>query len=283
MLKKVTQFYRPRTVEEACQLLLARDGKNVLLAGGTNLGVIEDANIEGLIDMKGLNLSYIQRMAYGYAIGAGTPIQDIMKSPILSGPSGNLLKNAAGSIGSTLLRHSITAGGNVITAFPWSDLPPALLALDATVVLRNGSHERVLTVEKLFETHPRDILKSNEILTEIRIPEFKVGTGTAFSKFAKTKNDYSMVTIAVRLTKRGAAVSEARIAVNGVSRKPMRCLAAEKALLNQKWSPEIREKAMKASLDGLVFTADFRASKEYRSEITPILIGRCLDEAISKA
>jgi len=280
MLKNLTQFYRPKSIKEACTILESLE-KNVVLAGGTHLAVLDDKTIEGLVDLKELPLSYIRRTPSGFAIGATTPIQDIFKSSVLIGPSGSLLKKSAGSIGSTLLRNSITIGGNIIGAFPWSDLPPALLALEATVTLVNGKHERTVPIVKLFEKTPREFLAKNEILTEVQVPQYGADTGVAFKKFAKTRNDFSLITVAVRISKNGNSVKEAKIALNAISRKPQLCPEAENELKEGILAKDKLEKASKLVLKGLSITQDFRASREYRMEVLPVLVRRCLEESIA--
>ncbi|HNW33554.1 MAG TPA: FAD binding domain-containing protein [Candidatus Ozemobacteraceae bacterium] len=283
MLKNLTQFYRPATVEEACALLAAKDHRNAILAGGTHVTAANDTTIEGLIDLGALNLSYIRRTEEGYAIGAMTPVQDIFKSSMLVGPAGQLLRTAAGKIGSTLLRHAITAGGNLMALFPWSDLPPVLLALDAQALCRRGVPKRTVSVKNLIETGPRHYMDQGEILVELQVPEFGRGTGVAFHKFSKTSNDYAMITVAVRITMQGETVKEARIALNAVCKKAQRRPEAEKQLENMVPTPERVAAAAAAAVRDLDMTTDFRASREYREEVLPVFVRRCIDEALHQA
>lgn len=283
MLKHLTQFYRPATIEEACALLAAKDRRNAVLAGGTHIAAVNDSTIEGLVDLGGLNLSYIRRTEEGYAIGAMTPVQDVFKSSMLVGPSGQLLRAAAGRIGSTLLRHSITAGGNLMALFPWSDLPPVLLALDAQALCRRGVPKRTVAVKNLIETGPRHYMESGEILVELQVPEYGRGTGVAFHKFSKTTNDYAMITVAVRITMQGETVKDARIALNAVCKKAQRRPDAEKQLENMVPTAERIAAAAAAAAHDLDMTTDFRASREYREEVLPVFVRRCIDEALRQA
>jgi len=283
MLKNLTQFYHPATIEEACVLMAAKDGKNAVLAGGTHLANVADISIEGLVDLHGLGLTYIRRTDVGYSIGAMTPVQDIFKTSVFTGPAGDLVRTAAGKIGSTLLRNSITIGGNLVGVFPWSDLPPALLAVDATALCRRGIPKRTVDVKNLLETHPKNFLDPSEIVVEIQFPEYGKGTGTAFRKLAKTANDFSMMTIAVRLTLNAELISEARIALNGITKRPQRRMEAENLLLNNVPTIELFEAVARKSLENLEFCADFRASREYRQEVLGVLVRRCLEEALQKA
>jgi len=242
--------------------------------------VAEDSSITGLVDLKNAKLAYIRKEKKEFRIGAMTPVQDIFRSEILTGPSGRILRSAAGSIGSTLLRNAITIGGNITAVFPWSDLPPVLLALDASVVVHDGKREKVIPIDKWLAPTPKEALKPGELVTEIRVPEFGKETGTAFHKFAKTKNDYGIITVAVRLDTANGLISSARVAVNAISRRPARCLATEKILVGKKLDAALATKAAAASTQGLVMTADIRASKEYRAEVLPVFVRRCLEDAL---
>jgi CO/xanthine dehydrogenase FAD-binding subunit len=278
MLKNLKNFYRPRSIADACTLLDSRE-KNIVLAGGTHLGVIEDSSVEGLVDLKHLSLSYVRKDSRGYRIGAMTPVYDLSMSSMLTGPSGNLIRKACSTIGSTLLRHAITAGGNCVSVFPWSDLPPVFLALDASFVISDGKRERVVPAATFFAESPREILGQTSLLTEIQVPEYPAGTGTAFHKVAKTKNDFATITVAVRLDRQQETITNARIALNAVVRKPSRCSEAEQLLLKQTASATLFEKAGQAAVKGLVFTADIRETREYRAEVLPVYVRRCLSEA----
>lgn len=283
MLKNLMSYYHPATVEDACKLLAQKGHRNVVIAGGTYLTTSKDEKIHGLVDLSKAGLDYINVEVREIVIGAMTPVQDIYKDEELQGASGHLLRAAAGAIGSTLLRNSITIGGNVASVFPWSDLPPALMALDATATIKKGRPKRTVAVEKMIEEGPRKFIDPDEIIKEFQVPVFPAGTGTAFHKFAKTRNDYSMITIAVRLSIKAGKIEDARIALNAITKKPIRHLEAEKTLIGQKPSSEVFANAAAVAARGLSVTNDFRASKEYRLEVLEVYTRRCLESAVAMA
>lgn len=284
MLKKLTQFYYPETIEEACKYLSNKGEKTAIIAGGTSEALRKDNSVETLVDISRVKeLNYIRKDSNFFRIGAGTPVQDIYKCPILKGPAGEMLKTAAGKIGSTLLRNSITAGGNLAAIFPWSDLPPVYLALDAEVVLRKGKPKRTVPVANLINEKPANFLADNEIIAEIIVPTYGKGTGTAFSKLAKTANDYSMVTVATRLTIKAGKVEHARIALNAVTISPLRFTDAEKILEGQKPTADLIASAAAKVVEQAEVRKDFRATKEYRTEVLEVLVRRSLEEALEKA
>jgi CO/xanthine dehydrogenase FAD-binding subunit len=284
MLKKLTQFFYPDSIEDACKLLGSKKEKTAVVAGGTSEALRKDTSIEALVDLsKVKELNYIKTSSKSFAIGAMTPVQDIFKCEKLSGPAGELLRLSAGKIGSTLLRNSITIGGNLAAIFPWSDLPPALMVLDAEVVCRKGKPKRTIPVETIITERAREFLANDEIIAEIQIPTFDKNTGTSFTKFAKTANDYSLITVAVRITKAAGKVKEARIALNAVTANPVRFNEAEKILEGEKPSSSLIAKAAEKVADMAQIRNDFRATKEYRKEVLEVLVRRCIEEALDKA
>ncbi|MGM0600345.1 MAG: FAD binding domain-containing protein [Candidatus Rifleibacteriota bacterium] len=284
MLKNLTRFYYPETIEEACKQLGSKKEKAVVIAGGTSEVLRKDSGIEALVDISRIKeLNYIKKDKLTYRIGAATPVQDIYKSDVLTGPSGEILTTAAGKIGSTLLRNSITAGGNLAAVFPWSDLPVVYLVLDAEVVLRKGKPKRTVPVENLLKEKPSKFLGKNEIIAEIAVPVYGKGNGVSFTKFAKTANDYALITVAVRLFVKAGKIEQARIAVNGATIAPVRLYQAEELLQGEKALKGVIEKAAAKAAKVAEIRKDFRASVEYRREVLEVLVKRGLEDALKQA
>ncbi len=284
MLKKLTRFYYPETIEDACKYLGSKDEKTAVIAGGTSEALRQDNSIEALVDISRVKeLNHIRVDSSSIRIGAATPVQNIYKSTDLKGPAGELLKTVAGKIGSTLLRNSITAGGNLAAVFPWSDLLPAWLVLDAEVVLRKGKPKRTVPVENLLNEKPAKFMAPDEIIAEIIVPTAGKGTGTSFCKFAKTANDYSMITVAALISIKGDSIVKARLALNAVTIAPVRCHEAEKMLEGKKPTAQLFAEVATAVAEKTEVRKDFRASKEYKREVLEVLVRRSLEEACVRA
>lgn len=283
MLKKLTQFYYPKTVAEASKYLKSTTETTAIIAGGTSEKLRNSASIDALVDItkiKGLN--FLTADSKSIKLGATTPMQEVYKSK-LSGVSGELLKNCAGKIGSTLLRNSITVGGNISAIFPWSDFPVALMALDATVTCDNGKTQRTLPISEVVESKAGDFLKAGELVTEITIPAYKAGTGAAFAKMAKTTNDYALITVATRLTLANGKIADAKVAVNAITVAPVYCKEAQKMLVGEKPSAALFEKAAAKAVKELKVRKDYRATDEYRKEVCEVMVRRSLEESLEKA
>ncbi len=127
--------------------------------------------------------------------------------------------------------HSIFGGsvsGGCFAVHP-SDTAPALVALDAKIV----TSSRTIDVEKFFEVKPvkTTVLKADEIVTEIQVPEPPAGSSSAFLKFALRKSiDFPIVNCAVMITLRDSKVEKARICLNAVHVIPYRAVKAEQVI-----------------------------------------------------
>ena len=127
--------------------------------------------------------------------------------------------------------HSIFGGsvsGGCFAVHP-SDTAPALVALDAKIV----TSSRTIDAEKFFEVKPvkTTVLKSDEIVTGIQVPEPAAGSSSAFLKFALRKSiDFPIVNCAVTITRKDGKVSAARICLNAVHVIPYRAVKAEQVI-----------------------------------------------------
>ena len=282
MLKKLTQFYHPTTIEEALKLL--GKAKTAIIAGGTAEALRKDDTLENLVDITHIKeLSHLKQNASSIEIGATTTVQEIYKSEKLNGLSGTFLKKVAGTVAATALRNTITAGGNLVSQLWWSDLPVAYQVLDAEVVCKSAKNERKVQVNEFIKGNPAHYLKKGEIVTEIIVPCFKKNTGCDFRKQIKTHHDYPTITVATRITLKNGMISEARIACNAVTPYPFRCQDAEKLLVGKKPTAENIEKAAEKAANSFKYREDFRASKEYRQEVFQVMVRRSIQASVDAA
>lgn len=91
---------------------------------------------------------------------------------------------------SRLIRNSATIGGNLGTGSPIGDTPPALLALEATLVLTSVRGEREVALCNYFTGYRQSVRERDELITRIRIP-LPLSPLTAFHKIAKRRFDGS--------------------------------------------------------------------------------------------
>lgn len=144
--------------------------------------------------------------------------------------------------------HAIMGQRRCVAVSP-SDTAPALIALDAKMLVRNGDGERVVDAEDFFIGPAIDItrmtiLKPGDLLTTIRLPAEWAGARFYFEK-AKERNswDFALASVASALRLSGDRVQAARIVVNSVAPYPVRLEQVERAVAGQPLSEATAQRA----------------------------------------
>jgi carbon-monoxide dehydrogenase medium subunit len=258
---------------DAALALLAQHGDDAkLLAGGMSLLPLMKLRLAVpavLVDVGRLrDLSYVRDAGDHVAIGALTRHRDLETSDLLREQCG-MLRAVAAEVGDNQVRHRGTIGGSVAHGDPASDLPAALLALDATFVARGPAGERTVAAGDFFTGFLETALAEDELLTEIRVP--KTGAnGFSYQKFNRRAQDWAIVgALALRVD--GAT----RVALVNMGSTPLRASGVEAALAG---GASVAEAAQHAA-EGTEPSSDLNASAEYREELARVLTRRALDAA----
>ena len=139
--------------------------------------------------------------------------------------------------------HAILGADRCVAVSP-SDTAPALVALDAVMVVRNRGGEREIEAANYFITPGTDIrrmtvLRPGDILTAIRIPNTWANAEFYFEKVTDRKSwDFPLVNVASAKRMNGGTIEEARIVVGAVAAKPIRLYRAEEAVAGRPASEE---------------------------------------------
>jgi xanthine dehydrogenase YagS FAD-binding subunit len=151
--------------------------------------------------------------------------------------------------------HAILGADRCVAVNP-SDSAPALIALDAKMVIRNSKGERVVNAEDYFIGPGTDItrmtvLRPGDLLTAIRIPADWAGTQFYFEK-VRDRNvwDFPLVNVASAAVFSGGTIERIRIAVNGVAAHPLRLKKVEDAVRGKPRDEATAEMAGKLAIEG---------------------------------
>ncbi len=268
------RFYAPATVEALAELVAARP-EATLIAGATDVGlwvtkamkqldpVIYLGRIEGLraITDEGSHLRF----------GAMAGHIDVRTALAALSPQ---LDELMRRFGGEQVRNAGTIG----------DLPPALIALDATLVLaRRGEtnlERRSIPLESFFIEYRKQDRRPGEFVEAVLVPKLAEGVLFHASKVSKRfDEDISAVCGAFRLALApDGRVSEARLAYGGMAGIPKRAKAAEAALVGQRWDDKAVTAAIAALPQDFTPLDDMRASAHYRLKIAGNLLLRFLIE-----
>ena len=277
---KDMKYHAPVTLEEALGLLAEYGDRATVLSGGTDLTPKINYyrfSPEILIYVGGIGLSYIKEEGGTILIGAATSTADLAASALLKEKAAALYQ-AAGLSGSEAIRTSATIGGNLANASPAADLATPLLAMDADLVLASASGERTLPVGDFFQGPGETVLKSDELIKEIRVPVPK--GKTLFAKLGRRKaQTLSVMNVALQLTMDGEKVDSARIALGAMASKPIRCASAEAVLAGKKPDASLIAECSDKAISETSPIDDQRASAWYRRQAGRAVVSRALAQA----
>ena len=142
--------------------------------------------------------------------------------------------------------HCILGGSRCVAVNP-SDTAPVFVALDAKMVIRRGTSERVVDAEDFFIGPAVDItrmtvLEPGDLLTSIRVPSTWAGSRLYYEKIRDRGSwDFPLANIASAMVDSGGVIASARVVVNGVAPYPVRLREVEDSLAGQSISENLAE------------------------------------------
>ena len=232
-------YFRPTALADVFRLQQAHPAAR-LVAGGTD--VVVDMNqrglrFDGVISLE--NVAELLGLEWGdteVRIGAGVSLSDVEHFVQGRLP---MLEQLLPLFSSRLIRNRATFGGNLATASPIGDGPPALLALDAEVEIESAKGARRVPLASFFKGYRKTELGTGEVLKSIFVP-LPLPRHQRFYKVSKRKlDDISTVAAAFALTTgKNATIESVRLAFGGVAATPVRATEAERALTGKPWNTE---------------------------------------------
>jgi xanthine dehydrogenase YagS FAD-binding subunit len=151
--------------------------------------------------------------------------------------------------------HAILQADRCVAVSP-SDTAPALIALDAKMVIRSRSGERVVDAEQYFvgpaiEITRMTVLRPGELLTAIRIPGTWAGAQFYFEKVRDRQVwDFPLVNVASAMKASGGQIQQLRLAVGAVAATPLRLTAVETAVAGRPRNEETADMAGRLAVEG---------------------------------
>ncbi|MCI0438238.1 MAG: xanthine dehydrogenase family protein subunit M [Chloroflexi bacterium] len=287
MIPAAFEYYAPKTVAEAADLLSKHGADAKILAGGHSLIPMMKLRLAQpgvLIDLGKIgSMSYIREKDGGLAIGAMTTYSQIANSNLVKSKF-PALAEAAGVVADPQVRNKGTIGGSLAHADPAGDLPAVVVALDAQLTTSSKGAHRTIKASDFFVDLFTTALKPDEILSEIVIPGLPARTGTAYAKFANKASHYAVVGVAAAVTlASNGTCQEARIGITGAGSRATRASRAEAALKGKRLDDAAIRSAAESAGAGIEFNEDVHASAEYRAHLTTVFAERAIKQAASRA
>lgn len=235
-----------------------------LIAGATDVGLWVTKQLRDLspvVFLSGLQeLQRIEDHGDTLRIGAGVTIAALRSALAPRFPSlGELLRRYA----SEQIRNAATIGGNIANGSPIGDGPPALIALGATLHLRQGDLRREMPLEDFFLDYRKQDRRRGEFVEAVTVPA-RAPALRCYKLSKRFDQDISAVCGCFNLNIEDGLVASARIAFGGMAGTPKRAATVEAALIGKALTPDTALEA--ASLMDHDFTplSDMRASAAYR-------------------
>jgi CO/xanthine dehydrogenase FAD-binding subunit len=285
------RYIAPRSLEEAIDFLgQAREsGKRArVLAGGTDLIVqlrARETVPDVVVDISRIKrLSRVERMGSEIRIGPLVTHADLANLDLIREYAG-VLSEAARTVGSPQIRNLGTLGGNIVNASPAADTIPALVILDAKLVLRGPEGERLLTITDFFKGPYQTVIKEDELLTGVIVPLPPPSGRAVFLKLARRKAvAIARMNLACMLyyDRQKELFEWVRLCVGSSTPKPVRMTQAEKALVGKAYTESVLQKAGKAAAEQMVALSGFRSSTAYKKPVVGDLVIRAVHLAVEK-
>jgi aerobic carbon-monoxide dehydrogenase medium subunit len=270
------------SVDHAIELLGQHGEEAKLLAGGHSLLPIMKLRLAAptvLIDLGRIDdLNYVRDEGDHLAIGAMTRHCDVERDATLGEHCG-LIAYTASLVGDPQVRHRGTIGGSISHGDAASDLPSALLAIDATFLIKGPDGERTVAAGDFFEDYLQTTLAPDEVLTEIQVPKLN-GAGWSYKKFNRRAQDWAVVGVAAVVERSNGSIGSARIGLTNMGSTPLRATTAENALSGA--DPSSVAEATSSADEGTSPSSDIAASDEYRRHLARVLSRRAVEEALGR-
>ena len=266
----------PRTVAEAAQILAGEGPAAMLIAGGTDLlpnMKRKHQTPKVLVSLRGISSLKSFSNGSGVTFGAGLTLSEIVrndKTPVA-------LRQAAAQVATPLLRNMATLGGNLCLDtrctyynqnYEWreaigfclkkdghicwvataskrcvavssTDTAPALIALNASVVLEGTSGTRELPVENLYKNDGIDYLsrKPDEVLTAVKIPS---GWRSTYWKLRRRGSfDFPILGVGAAVRFSGDVIEEIRVALGASASRPFLVEKVNEKVKGKKLTDEV--------------------------------------------
>ncbi len=281
-------YFSPKSVEEAISLLSQYGDKASVISGGTDLVVQMKRNVlipDCLINISGLpDLDYVRYdQTNGLRVGALTTIGQVANSPLLQGKF-SVLAQGAGSLGTPAIKNQGTIGGNLCNAAPSADIAPPLIVLAALAKFGGPEGERIVPVEDFFTGPGLTIMKYNQLLLEIQIPNPQPYSGGAYLKQTRGRGaDLAVVGVAAFVVMDRETIRDVRIALGAVAPTPIRVKKAEVILKGMKLNDKLLDEVSQAASYESKPIDDVRGSADYRKRLVAVLTKRAVLQAVQQA
>jgi carbon-monoxide dehydrogenase medium subunit len=275
-------YVAPASLDEALSALAGADNAKVL-SGGMSLiplmkmRLVRPTTVVDISRIPGLDA--ITDAGDHITIGAMVRHAQTASDRIVN-EHATALAQAAAATADAQVRNQGTTCGSIAHADLAADQPAAILALGATMVASSVRGTREIAAADFFVDTLTSALEDDEILTEIKIPK---GGKSVYRKLGRRggDSDYPIAAAAAWVDSTNGTISDARIAVTGVSSKPYLADAAAQALVGTNGSADAIAAAASHATEGVVVLEDLYGTVDYRTHLASVYVQRALEDVLA--
>ncbi|HLF02791.1 MAG TPA: xanthine dehydrogenase family protein subunit M [Anaerolineales bacterium] len=279
-------YFSPKTISAATEILGRYNGEARAVAGGTDLLLKMKAgklapkaiiNIKRIPELRGVSFN-------GHLmLGALTTLEEIRCSPVIR-EHYSALSDAANTMASVQIRNLATVGGNMCNAAPSADLAPILIALNATAVIAGANGERRVPLDEFFTGPGKTVLGVGELLVSLEAPP-PDGPSLYLKLSPREHMDIAVVGMGLSIRWGGSSTAaptkiceSARVVLGAVAPIPLRARNAEAELTGHTLTADRIERAATLAAEEAQPIDDVRGSAWYRRRMVETLTRRGLLE-----
>jgi len=249
----IREYYRPKTLQEALELL-ARDGLPTLPMGGGTVLSSPSAEAYAVVDLQELGLDGLEVKGNVLHLGATVTLETLLGVAGLP----EALQRAIRQEASYHIRQVASVAGALAAADGRSPFACAMLALDASLeIVQLTSQEKVYLGDWLPLRRQQG---RGRLITRVSLP---LNARLAYESVSRTPADLPIVCAAAARWHSGRT----RLALGGFGDAPRLVLDGPEA-----------DGAEQAARDAYSQAGDEWASAEYRAEMAATLTRRCLQQ-----
>ena len=280
-------YFAPKTVSEALELLSRYGDDAKVLAGGQSLIPMMKLRIASpryLVDVNGIaELTGLRHDGDRLLIGALCRHADVIAAPLVRERL-PLMHDAAQLTADVQVRNRGTIAGSLAHADPAGDWPAALLTLDTHVTIAGSDGTRTLPLTEFIVDAYTTQLGPGEIITQVAITIPSGRSGGAYAKFERRAGDFAVASAGVQLTlDENDRCAEVAIALGAVGPVPFRARNAEEVLAGHAPSDSLIESIERQVREAANPYEDTRGSVEYKRHLAGVLVRRAFAAALARA
>ena len=281
------EYYDPRNLQEALEILDVHSDDGKILAGGQSLMPLLNMRLARpkiIVDINQIvGLNYVKATDTGVAIGANAR-QRALQTERLIRERLVVLREAGSFIAHPQIRSRGTICGSLAHADPAAELPALAVALDAEFVATGPKTARAIPAGGFFQSYFTTALQANEMLTEARFPAPPKDMAWSILEVSRRHGDFALAGIVAGLAveRERPVINRARLVYFGVGATPMRVNTAEALLIGQAPGEAAFDAAAQVAGQEIDPSNDIHATAEYRRAVAATLTRRALRAAMEK-